>query len=342
MAKDYYELLGVQRGATDKEIRQAFRKLARQYHPDVNRANPDAEERFKEISAAYEVLSDGDSRAKYDRYGEQWKYADQIEETRRKQGAAGFGGFSPFGAGGGSQRLEFDLNDLGEMDDGAGGIFESLLGRGGGRRRGQDVEYAATISLEEAYRGTKRTIEIPDGPAETCRVCGGAGNLAGATCHACRGSGVAQALRRIEVTIPAGVRTGTRIRVPGKGRAGARGGQAGDLFVRVEVRPHPRFELRGDDLQVEVDVPVADAALGGEVEVPTLKGRPLALTIPPGTQAGKTFRLAGQGMPKRGGGFGDLHVKVQLRLPEPMTDEQRQLFERLRETTRGERSEAAS
>ncbi|MEZ4553621.1 MAG: J domain-containing protein [Dehalococcoidia bacterium] len=336
MANDLYSVLGVKRDASEKDIRQAFRRLARQYHPDVNPGNADAEARFKEINAAYEVLSDAENRKKYDRYGDQWQHADQIEEMRRQQGTrGGFGGFRQYGgAAGGGQAYEFDLNDLGDLGGGGGfgGAFEQMFRRGGGRQRGQDVESVARISLEEAYQGATRTVEVREGQ-ETCRICGGSGQIAGATCHACRGTGSAAPLKRIEVSIPPGVQTGTRIRVPGRGGAGANGGPSGDLYLVVEVRAHSRFERRGDDLYVEVDVPVADAALGGEVRVPTLKGRALALKVPAGTQGGKVFRLAGQGMPRARGGFGDLHAKVRLAIPDHLTEEQRELFERLRATT---------
>jgi DnaJ-class molecular chaperone len=358
MARDFYETLGVKRDASEKDIRQAFRKLARKYHPDVNPGDTAAEARFKEISAAYDVLSDPDNRKKYDKYGDQWQHADQIEEMRRQQtqqtnsGFAGFrggnGGYANFGG----QTYEFTSEDLGDLGaafgsggggggGGAGSIFENLFRRGGaGRQRGQDVESTAQVSLEEAYHGATRTIEVREG-METCRICGGSGQIAGATCHACRGTGNAAPLKRIEVAIPAGVQSGTRIRLAGRGAPGAGGGPNGDLYLNVEVRPHPRFERRGDDLYTEVDVPVADAALGGEVRVPTLKGRALALKVPPGTQGGKTFRLAGQGMPRQRGGFGDLHAKARLVLPERLTEEQQALFERLRATQAHEAQQRA-
>ncbi len=341
MAADFYEVLGVKRDAGAKDIRQAYRRLARKLHPDVNPGDKQAEERFKEVNAAYEVLSDDDSRRKYDRYGEHWKQADQIEEMERR----GFrhGGQPSGGPGGGS--FEFNTNDLGDLGGlgdlfgrggggggGGAGIFDSIFRRAAGRQRGQDVEHAVRITLDEAYNGATRTIEVRD-RVEECRICGGQGTLAGATCHACRGSGNAAPVRRIEVTIPPGVDTGTRIRVAGKGGTGANGGSPGDLFLRVEVNAHPRFERRGDDLHVDVDVPVADAALGGEVGVPTLKGRTLMLNVPAGTQGGRVFRLAGQGMPRRSGGYGDLHARVRLVLPEPLTAEQRALFEQLRSAT---------
>ncbi len=313
MATDYYSVLGVPRSASEKDIRDAFRKLARQSHPDVNPGNAEAEERFKQISAAHEVLSDPETRAAYDKYGDNWRNADQIEEQMRRQGAGGFGfGGGPGGPGGGFQRVEFDLGGGG---GGLGGLFDGLFGRSSGppaRARGEDLERPVRVSLEEAYHGASRTIELREGAGES---------------------------RRIEVDIPAGIADGARVRVRGKGGPGRGGGAAGDLFLRVSVSRHPRFERRDDDLHVEVDVPVAAAALGGEAEVPTLKGRTLALRIPAETQGGRVFRLAGQGMPRAGGGHGDLLARVRLRLPEPLDDGQRALFEQLR-ASEGEREGA--
>jgi molecular chaperone DnaJ len=337
MARDLYEVLGVKRDASEKELRQAYRRLARQFHPDVNPNNPDAETRFKEVNAAYEVLSDPEKRQKYDRYGDQWMHAEQFEEMRRQQGARGYR--TSAGPGGFSQTFEYgDMEDLfgGAAGAGAGGgIFDSLFRRAAGRQRGQDVEHSVRVSLNEAYQGATRTLELR-GTEEQCRVCGGAGQLAGATCHVCRGTGMAASLRRIEVNIPAGVQDGQRIRLAGKGGPGANGGSPGDLFLRVHVDAHATFERRGDDLHVEVDVPVWVAALGGEVRVPTLKGTSLALRIPEATQGGRVLRLAGQGMPLQGGGYGDLLAKVRLTLPERITDEQRLLFEQLRDLTAGD------
>lgn len=326
MAQDLYNVLGVGRGASEKELRASYRRLARQYHPDVNPGNAEAEERFKAINAAYEVLSDKDNRKRYDRYGEQWQHADQLEQMRRRGGPGGGRGGFDFG----------DLGDIGDIFGGGrgGGIFDSLFRRAAGRQRGEDVEHEVRVTLEDAYRGTTRTVEIREG-SEICRICAGAGELAGATCHSCRGSGNAAPVRRIEVTIPAGIVDGTRIRVAGRGGTGSNGGPAGDLFLRVQLRPHATFERRGDDLYADVAVGVADAALGSEVRVPSLKGKTLALRIPQGTQSGKVFRLAGQGMPRRGGGYGDLHVRVELTLPEPLTEAQRALFEQLRTSTEG-------
>lgn len=325
MATDYYSVLGIPRGSSDKEIKAAFRKLARQYHPDVNPGDSAAEERFKEISQAHEVLGDSKSRAAYDKYGEQWQHADQIEEMQRRQGGRG-GGFGGFpgggpGAGGGGQSFNFegDLNDLfgggaPSGGGGGGGLFDNLFRRGAGRQKGQDLQHELTVTLNEAYSGAKRTVQLS------------------------RGGGAAS---RIEVDIPAGVGDGQRIRIAGKGGPGAQGGAAGDLFLRVRVQANPKFRRDGDDLRTVVDVPVPDAALGGEVHVPTLKGKSLALRIPAKTQAGKVFRLSGQGMPKqKGKGFGDLLAEARIVIPESLTREQREIFEMLRATQRRERAES--
>ncbi len=343
MAKNYYDILGVKRDASQKEIKQAYRKLARKHHPDVNPGDKAAEQRFKDINRAYEALSDPQKRAKYDRYGEQWEQAEAFERARQQAGA---------GAGAGPQTFHFNMGDLGDLfrgraSAGAGG-FEEILGNlfGGGQRRsgpmrGQNVEYATEISLEEAYRGTTRTLQLQG--QEVCPTCSGRGEIAGAVCHVCQGQGVINGPERLEVRIPAGARDGARVRLAGKGSPGLGAGTSGDLYVVVKVRPHPRFERRGDDLLEEAPVPLEDAVLGGEVEVPTIAGKRIAMKIPPLTQNGRTIRLAGLGMPKTDGtetgrrpakGQGDLLVKVRVVLPEKLTERERELFEQLREERR--------
>lgn len=322
MATDFYQVLGIKKGASEKEIKSAFRKLARQYHPDVNPGDAAAEERFKEISQANEVLSDTKTRAAYDKYGDRWQNAEQIEEMERQhgfggRGRGGFGG-APSGRGGQSYQFEGDLSDLfgggGASTGGGGGMFDSLFRRGGGRQKGQDFEHTVSVTLNEAYTGAKRMIQLNTG-----------GSTAG----------------RLEVDIPAGVSDGQRIRLAGKGGPGAQGGSPGDLFLKIGVQPHAKFRRDGDDLRVVVDVPTPDAALGGEVHIPTLKGKSLALRIPAETQSGKVFRLSGQGMPKQNGkGFGDLLAEARLVIPEPLTQEQREIFEMLRATQRRERAPA--
>ena len=314
--QDYYAILGVGRSASEREIKRAFRRLARQYHPDVNKTDAEAEERFKEINLAYEVLSDAENRRKYDRFGEQWRYADQIDEMRTRGG--GRSRFDP--ASGAAGGFGGDLNEvLGRFFGGGGGMgsgggAEDLFGAFGGgrpRRRGParpaNVEVTAEISLEEAYAGTKRTVTVP-GPGRS---------------------------RRLEVEIPAGVDSGSRVRVSGAGSpGGATGRPAGDLYLNVTVRPHAAFTRSGSDLTTEVKAPMLDALLGGEAEVPTPRGRSLAVRIPPETQNGQIIRLRGQGMPKAGSGeareFGDLFVRVAVQLPTGLSERERELLNELR------------
>ncbi|MCH8919913.1 MAG: DnaJ domain-containing protein, partial [Chloroflexi bacterium] len=269
MAKNLYDILSVSRSASEKDIRQAYRRLARKYHPDVNPGDAKAEERFKQINSAYEVLSDAEKRKKYDRYGEQWEQAEAFEKARQAGGGSG----AWFGR-------SFDLGDL--FGRGGGGSFETILESFRGRRapmRGQNVEYAAEVTLEEAFQGATRLLQLQS--EEACATCGGSGQIAGAVCHVCEGAGASLRPKRIEVKIPAGVRDGSRVRIAGEGNTGVSGGPRGDLYVVVKVRPHSRFERKGDDLTTEVGVPLEDAVLGGEVEVSTLSGKQVALKIPP-------------------------------------------------------------
>ncbi len=328
MAKDFYETLGVPRTADAKAIRQAYRKLARKYHPDVNPNDRAAEQRFKEATAAFEVLSDKEKRARYDRYharfGDQWERGEEIEKAQQQAGRWSTVG-SERGAGRGG------LGDLGDLfGDAGGGFFDSLLRRARrpSRRRGENVEHHTTVTLEEAFAGTTRVLSIES--EEPCPACSGAGRIGQAICYSCQGAGVVTRPRRIEVKIPAGVDTDSRVRVAGEGRPGAGGAPAGDLVLVVSVRPHPRFERKGDDLHIEVPVSLLDAVLGSEAQLQTIKGSGL-LKVPPLTQNGRVFRLQGQGMPRlNGSGRGDLYAKVRVLLPEALTDEERSLYEKLR------------
>jgi DnaJ-class molecular chaperone len=334
-SQDYYAILGVPRTATEKEIKSAFRKLARKYHPDVNPGDKSAEERFKEINEAYEVLSNPESRKKYDQYGQNWKHAEQFEAARQaSQRTARSRG----------RTVTFDFDDFVSSSGGGGGagfgdIFEQFFRseprRAGasGRRaaaRGQDIEHPIEISLEEAFSGTTRTLELTS--EQPCPLCQGSGRSGGKPCPECFATGLVSRPKRIEVKIPPGVTTGSRVRIAGEGGAGLGGGAKGDLYLVISVRPHPVFERKGDDLYVEISVPLVDAVLGGEALVPTPKGTRLALKIPPETQNGRVIRLAGQGMPKLGGGGqrGDLYAKVNVQLPTSLTPTQRSLFEQLR------------
>ena len=326
--KNFYDLLGIPKNATDKDIKQAYRRMARKYHPDVNPGDKTAESKFKEINAAYEVISDKDKRAKYDKYGDKWQYADQFDQQSqqqnmyRQQYAPGGEGQEGFSFGG----------DSGGMDN----IFEELFGGGRGRgfsrrsraQRGGDMESNAEITLEEAYSGTTRQISFQQ--EQACAACGGTGRIQNLACSVCRGSGVVNNANRLEVKIPAGVNTGSRVRVSGKGQAGAGGGTAGDLFLNITISPHPLFERQGDDLTTILPVPLTVAMLGGEAQVPTPKGTKLALKIPPETQNGKIFRLAGQGMPHLGNTTrGDLMARVNVILPTKLTEKEKDLFKQL-------------
>jgi molecular chaperone DnaJ len=320
--KDYYQILGVNRNASEKEIKQAFRRLARKYHPDLNSGDKSAEAKFKEINAAYEVLSNPEKRKKYDQFGDQWEYADQFAKSGGQQGV----------------RWDFDKSgttfEYGDLS-GFGDIFSSLFGDSGlgsrmrrGPRRGQDIESPVEVTLEEAYHGSTRMMQLQ--AQEPCTACGGTGRVGNRVCTICNGAGGKITPKRLEVKIPAGVRDGSRIRIAGEGGPGLVGGSKGDLYLVVKVLPHKLFERKGDDLYTEVSVPLATTVLGGEVKLPTLNGN-LSLKIPPETQNGKVFRLAGKGMPQLGNNkHGNMFAKVKVVLPTNLTEEERKLFERLR------------
>ena len=331
--KDYYSILGVSRNASDREIKQAFRRLARKHHPDVNPGDKTAEEKFKQISEAYEVLSDKEKRKKYDQFGDRWQYADQFARA----------------GGRGAPSQNFDFGDLfgGAKTysySSSGGGLDSLLdellrsGRAGAYthraqpRRGQDIEHPVEVTLEEAFSGTSRLLSLQG--EEACATCHGSGRIQNALCSVCQGSGVVNRTKRLEVKIPAGVKTGSRVRIAGKGGEGY-GGARGDLYLLVTVKPHPLFERQDDDLYINVDVPLTTAVLGGEVKVATLKGS-LELKIPPQTQNGSTFRLAGQGMPHPGkSSRGDLKARVKVLLPTNLSPEEEKLFQKLRQLRAG-------
>lgn len=326
--KDYYEILGVSRTATDKDIKQAYRKLARRLHPDVNPGDKSAEEKFKEINRAYEVLSDSEKRKKYDRYGEKWEQAEQFAKSGAQGQAWGFPG-----GGDGAQGTAFEFE--GEPGE-AGDFFESIFSGMGGRgrmgrrpRRGQDIEQLVEIALEEAFNGTTRLLQTQT--EDTCPNCVGLGRVQNKPCPMCRGSGRVLRPKRLEVKIPPGVKDGSRVRVAGEGGPGVGGGTKGDLYLVVQVQPHPAFERTDGDLHVEVPVPLTVAMLGGETGVPTLKGKKIVLKIPPETQNGKVFRLAGQGMPKLGeSAKGDLYAKVKVVLPTGLSPKEKELIQELK------------
>jgi DnaJ-class molecular chaperone len=320
--KDYYRILGVARDADDKTIKSAYRKLARKYHPDVAKGK-DVGERFREVTEAYEVLSDPEKRRRYDTLGPDWQ-----RYTQPGQGGQGgvhveygdLGGFSEF-----FRTIFGDLGGARGGRAGAGGrvnIEDLLGGLGGGRAaRGQDVQANVTITLEEAYSGTRKSFEFE--VEEPCPTCHGSGNVGGKPCATCYGSGWQRGRHQVDVKIPAGVRTGQRVRVSGEGAGG------GDLYLAVTVSPHPQFERRGDDIQLAVPLTAPEAALGVTLEIPTLRGK-VSMKVPPATSSGRAFRLPGYGMPRRGGGHGDQLVTVRIVMPADLRPEERELYEKLK------------
>lgn len=347
--KDYYDTLGISRTATESEIKAAFRKQARKHHPDVNPGDANAEERFKDVNEAYEVLSDAEKRKLYDRYGEEWQ--------RYKE--AGYTGDEPQNAGRRASTEDFGTwftgNSGGFSSSGTSGsdhsdFFETLFGSFGGRRgadtftrstprprRGQDIDAEVEVSFQEAFRGTTRRFDIQ--AEEVCPTCGGTGLVRNQICPTCDGAGYIPRIKTIEVKIPAGVTNGSRIRVAGQGGAGEAGGPNGDVYLIVKLVEDKRFTREGDNLRTEVEVPMLTALLGGKTQVVTPTGR-VELTIPAETQQGKVFRLRGQGMPKlksKSGERGDLLAKANVVLPTNLTDREKALLEELRTLRTGDR-----
>jgi molecular chaperone DnaJ len=362
--QDYYETLGVSRKATAKEIRTAFRKLARKYHPDLNPGDKAAEEKFKQLQEAYDVLSDTKKRQMYDQYG---FYSENVPT-------------GDYGAGAdqGGQHVNFDFGGFDFGGQSAGGsTFRDLFGQffGGGHRggvgaepeeeAGGDLEYQIEIDFWDAVRGAVKKLQVTRldtcetchgtgavGTPQTCTTCGGTGSIqqtagkmrfnvpcsrCGGTgklrtaCRVCGGEGRVRRAETIEVRIPAGLESGGRVRVPGKGNAGTMGSHVGDLYLRVVVRPHNYFERRGNDIYTKVPVSVAEAALGAKIEVPTIDGRAL-VRIPPGTSSGRTLRLREKGVPNvRKGARGDQYVEIQVVVPEPTDERVRKLMKELEE-----------
>ena len=318
--KDYYKTLGVAKTATEKEVKQAFRKLARKLHPDVNPGDKAAEARFKEVNEAYEVLGDPSSRKKYDELGANWR---MYEQAGAQGGANPFAGFNTGGSGGRSgfrtmtpEEMEELFGDSNPFSDFFTTFFGGSAGGGAGargtrvrQRPGRDIENEIELSLEDAYRGTTQRLALThDGHRRT-----------------------------VDVRIPPGVTTGSRVRISGEGEPGVGGAESGHLYLRVRLNPHPIFELKGRDLHVRVQVPVATAVLGGEADVQTLSGRPARLRIPPLTQNGQVFRLKGYGMPAIGkpDEKSDLYARVDVQLPAQLSAEEREHYEALRRLSGG-------
>jgi molecular chaperone DnaJ len=366
LEKDYYKALGVSKGASADEIKKSYRKLARKYHPDANKGDSASEERFKEISEAYNVLSDPKRRAEYD-------------EARSLFGS----GARVPGAGGGGQFGGFDLGDLFGSSSAGGRLGDVLGGVFGGRgrtttttqarpRRGADVETEASLSFSDAIDGTTVSLRLTDeGPCKVCRgtgakagtvpkvcptcqgtgqssrdlgnfafsepcaTCRGRGLVVDDPCATCGGSGRAMSARTIQARIPAGVADGQRIKLKGKGAPGERGGPPGDLYVRVHVSGHPVFARNGHNLTVTVPVTFTEAALGADIKVPSHRGQPVNLRIPPGTPNGRTFRVRGKGVRRSDGTQGDMLVKVDVQVPSELTDDARNALEKFREATTG-------
>ena|SRR5215831_17421288 len=308
--RDYYEILGVPKTASDDEIRKAFRKLARQYHPDVNKDKATAEEKFKQINEAYEVLGDPEKRKKYDELGANWNQAGGFQPPPGWEGQQPGGGFYRYGSGDGG--VEFEFGGTGFSD-----FFEAFFGggrrRGGfggagfggretGAERGSDVEADLMVTLEEALHGSKRTVSLRRSNSNKVET--------------------------YQVKIPRGVHEGQRIRLAGQGEAGARGGKSGDLFLRVRLARHPDFTVEGSDLIYETKIEPWQAVLGGELRVPTLEGN-ARLKLPAGTQPGQRFRLRGHGLPTAGGARGDLFAVPQIQIPQNLTEPEREIWQQL-------------
>jgi len=330
--KDYYEVLGVPRGASEDAIRKAFRKLAREYHPDVAKDKKSAEEKFKEINEAYEVLSDPEKRRKYDELGANWKQGAEFRPPPGWQG----GRAESFGGGG--EDFEFQFGGTGFSD-----FFEQLFGarRGGGgmrgfpngqdyAERGRDVEGDIMVTLEEAMHGSVRGISVQR--AAPCEHCGGSGQRNQRVCTSCGGQGRVAKTETYQVRIPAGVTEGQRLRVAGRGEAGVAGGAAGDLLLRVRLAKHPDFEVENHDLVYDAELAPWEAVLGTELRVPTLAG-PVSIKVPAGTQTGQRLRVRGRGLPRRGAA-GDLFVRVQVQTPREITSRERDLWEQLAKESR--------
>lgn len=353
MAKrDYYDVLGVGRGATEDEIKRAYRKLARAHHPDVNPGDKASEEKFKEITEAHEVLGDKEKRARYDQLGHEAFAPGAGPSAGAGAGAGGFRWSSSEGA--------FDFSDL------FGNLFGGGRGAAGfqaGHREGEDLEYEMEIGFSEAVLGAQKEISFsrpancetcggrgydtskgggecaecrgrgkvdlrmgPIATAQPCRACGGTGRSPGPPCRACGGRGVKPKAERLRVRIPPGVETGSKVRVAGHGAAGREGGRPGDLYIVVRVHPDERFRREGDDVVVDARVPLADALLGGTVRVETL-GEPVQMKVPAGTQNGQRFRIRGKGVP----GKGDLYAEIRVAIPKKLDPEVRKTLETLRD-----------
>lgn len=361
MSQDFYKTLGVEKSASADEIKKAYRKLAMKYHPDQNKDNKEAEAKFKEVNAAYDVLKDEEKRAAYDRYG----------SSAFDGSMGGGGGGNPFGGG-------FEGFQGGNFSD----IFEDMFGDfmgGGGRRnpngamRGADMQYAMDITMEDAYKGTEKTITIPVNDTcdecngsgaekgkkpetcdtcngsgriraqqgfftieRSCSTCGGTGTVIKHPCKKCSGAGRIRRDKTLKINVPKGIDSGRRIRLGGEGEAGVRGGPSGDLYVLINVKPHKFFKRDGANLYCRVPIPMTTATLGGEVEVPTIGGKKTKVKIPGGTQTGQQFRLREKGMPvMQSSSLGDMYLEIFVETPVNLNNKQKDMFKKLDEDLSG-------
>lgn len=330
--QDYYEILGVKRDATAKDIKSAYRRLARKWHPDLRPAHEkkEAEEQFKRVNEAYEVLQDPDKRARYDRLGQNWEHGQDFQASPDMNGfhfhTTGGDFRSGFGEGGFSDFFEMLFGGRRPGAAAAGGGFRTAV------VRGRDVESEIELTLEEAYRGVSRTLRVSG--SAVCPECGGTGASGQNFCPRCGGTGGVTTEKTLEVRIPPGVLEGSRIRLKGQGGEGLGGGARGDLFLKVRLLPHPHFRLRGRDVESEVRLRPDQAALGDRISMPTLDG-PVTLTVPPGSGYGRRLRLKEKGFPFSEGGRGDQYVRVVIDFPSPLTGEEEELYQRLKELREG-------
>lgn len=327
--RDYYEVLGVKRDADAKQIKAAYRKLARKWHPDLHtgKKKEEAEEKFKQINEAYEVLSDPDKRGKYDRLGSNWRAGDSFTPPPDMDGFRYY------------TTSNIDPGDLGGFSD----FFETLFGRGvkTGQRaggsyngfyerplRGQDIESQIDLTIEESYRGGTRSLSLSAN--SVCPDCQGSGVINQGFCSRCGGTGSIPERKTLEVKIPAGVYEGSRIRLKGQGGEGANGGSRGDLHLKVHILPHPLFKLKGSDVESEISIRPEQAVLGDKVAVSTLDG-PVNMTVPAGSHNGKRMRLKGKGMPLKDGARADQYVRLVIDIPAELSEEEKELYNRLKE-----------
>ena len=325
--RDYYQILGVPRTASADDIKKAFRRLARQYHPDLHAGTKKAEmeKKFKELNEAQEVLSDPEKRKKYDQFGTEWDQAQAYQKARQQARSQGFTGPWDFeqesgSRGGGGEQFSDFFESL------FGGRGRSAGGRSSTGTPGDDLETDVQLTLREVLTGVTKRVNLRE--PHTCPTCQGRGSLRGRTCTTCQGTGTTTDYKTIEVRIPSGVQDGTRVRVAGKGHPGGTGGKRGDLYLHVTVPPDPIFLRQGSDLHVTLPVYPWEAMLGADVTAPTL-AEPVKVKVPPGSKADAKLRLKGKGLPSATGGYGDLFLTLQIVMPAGTTEEDRVLYERL-------------